>query len=128
MPTFTGRRVACAVAALMTMAGSPAPVFAQDFALEEITVTARRREENLMEIPIAVAVVNAAAIEAAGIKDIQKLSSYTPGLHIDTGLTSLTTRAITFRGLSVVGSASAPAATVDELRAQRVPCRSRFRQ
>ncbi len=113
MLKFSGRGAACAISALLTMtAGSPAPVFAQDIALEEITVTARRREENLMEIPIAVAVVNAAAIEAAGIKDMQKLSAYTPGLHIDTSLTSQTTRAISFRGLSVVGSASAPAATV----------------
>ncbi len=109
MLTFTGRKVACAFAVLLT---SSAGVLAQDFALEEITVTARRREENLMEVPVAVAVVNAAAIEAAGIKDIQKLSGYTPGLHIDQGLTSATTRTITFRGLSVVGSASAPAATV----------------
>jgi iron complex outermembrane receptor protein len=88
------------------------PSRAEDVTLEEITVTARRREENLMEIPVAVAVVNAAAIEAAGIKDMQKLSLYTPGLHIDTGLTNLSTRTITFRGLSVIGGVASAPATV----------------
>ena len=42
--------------------------------LEEITVTARRIEENLMQVPMAIAAVTAADIEAAGVKDLGNLS------------------------------------------------------
>ena len=74
---------------------------AQGLTLEEITVTARRREENLMEVPIAISAVGIDKIEAAGIKDLQTLSLFTPGLHIDTGLTNQLGRTLNFRGLSV---------------------------
>ena len=48
--------------------------------LEEIVVTARRIEENLMQVPMAIAAVTAADIQAAGVKDLGNLSLYTPGL------------------------------------------------
>lgn len=73
-------------------------------ALDEIVVTARKREESLMQIPIAVSVMSQDAIESAGVKDLQSLAQFTPGLFSQTG--SATGRAdrsivsLTFRGLS----------------------------
>ncbi len=74
--------------------------FAQSVALEEIVVTARRREENLMEVPVAISAVSVEKIQAANIKDLSTLSFYTPGLNIDPGLTNTLTRNLNFRGLS----------------------------
>lgn len=47
-----------------------------------ITVTARRREENLLTVPIAIAVMGSAAIEASGAKSLNDVAQFTPGLFI----------------------------------------------
>src|SRR5687768_13577471 len=73
---------------------------AQAVALEEIVVTARRREENLMEVPMAVTAITADKIQATGIKTLDQLTAYTPGLTIFGSATSRILRTLTFRGLS----------------------------
>ena len=52
---------------------------AQDgaFAIEEITVTARKKEESIFETPLAITAVDAAEIQAAGFKNILDAVSYT---------------------------------------------------
>jgi len=50
--------------------------------LEEVLVTARRRSENLQEIPVSVTTFNAAEIEEIGITDITHISQLTPNLVI----------------------------------------------
>ena len=42
--------------------------------LEEIVVTARRREESLTDLPLSVAAISADAMQAQGIYDIMDLS------------------------------------------------------
>jgi iron complex outermembrane recepter protein len=49
-------------------------------ALQEIIVTAQKRGENLQNVPISVAVVNAAELQARGIASTGDLSGLTPGL------------------------------------------------
>lgn len=49
---------------------------------DAIVVTARRREENMMSVPIAVAVMSSAAIEATGANDLNDVAQFTPGLFI----------------------------------------------
>ncbi|MEQ9444018.1 MAG: TonB-dependent receptor plug domain-containing protein, partial [Rhodospirillaceae bacterium] len=56
-----------------------AEAVAQQLAIEEITVTARKRSETLLEIPIAVSAFSQADIDAAGINTLEALSAYTPG-------------------------------------------------
>ena len=83
------------------------PAFAQRTArhpgAEEIVVTARKVEENLMVVPMSIAAVTAADIQSAGVKDLSTLSLYTPGLFVQYGAASTagTARQLTFRGLSV---------------------------
>ncbi len=48
-------------------------------ALEEIIVTARKREENLQEIPLTVNAFTEAALEARGITSLQDIADSTPG-------------------------------------------------
>jgi iron complex outermembrane receptor protein len=60
------------------------PALAQDdgpgYAIEEITVTAQKREENLQETPMAITALTAAGIEDRGIKGVQDLFTTTPGM------------------------------------------------
>jgi len=52
------------------------------FIIEEIIVTATKRQQTLQEIPVAVTVVTADTIEKAMIVDIKDLQSMVPGLRI----------------------------------------------
>ena len=57
---------------------SPAPVYGQG-AIEEILVTARKREENLQDIPLTVSAFTAAALQERGIAALQDVADFTPG-------------------------------------------------
>ncbi len=56
----------------------PLTTFAQD-SIEEIIVTARKREENLQDIPLTVNAFTEAALEERGITSLQDIADYTPG-------------------------------------------------
>ncbi len=49
--------------------------------LEEIVVTARKREENLYEAPLSITSVSSKEIERANIRDITELTAFTPGFY-----------------------------------------------
>ncbi len=53
--------------------------------LEEVVVTATRREQNLQEVPIAVTAFSAEAMQSRGISDIHALSMLTPNVNLDAG-------------------------------------------
>jgi iron complex outermembrane recepter protein len=48
--------------------------------LEEITVTATRREERLRDVPMSVTAYDQSAMDAAGVKGIDEIARLTPGL------------------------------------------------
>ena len=48
--------------------------------LEEVIVTAERRDASLQQTPIAITTFSPAQIEASNIDNIQDISAYTPGL------------------------------------------------
>ena len=50
--------------------------------LEEVVVTAAKREQTLQEIPVAVSVVNAESIEQAQVLDIKDLQTLVPSLRV----------------------------------------------
>ncbi len=49
---------------------------------ETIIVTAQRREENLQEVPLSVAVVSAAALEKSNIQTLEQFLTAVPGVNI----------------------------------------------
>src|SRR5690606_9131641 len=75
--------------------------------LEEIVVTAERRETSLQQTPISVVAFSADTIEAKGIETIEDIATFTPNLDIKgsrgTGNTSPTYQ---IRGLSGGGGAT----------------------
>jgi outer membrane receptor protein involved in Fe transport len=62
--------------------------------LEEVVVTATKREQTLQDVPVAVTVTTADTIEKAAIRDIADLSSVVPSLRIGQLQTSTNTNFI----------------------------------
>ncbi len=85
--------LAVAAAACWTL---PATVtHAQDgagIALEEIVVSARKRDESLQEVPIAVDVFTDIQLKQLSIDDVKSLARYTPSLTYDEGVLPMDTR------------------------------------
>ena len=48
--------------------------------LEEVVVTARKKEENIQDVPIAITQFSAEDIERAGIRSLTDVAAFTPGL------------------------------------------------
>ena len=72
-------------------------------ALEEITVTARKREESLINVPVAVSAFSSDRIQAIGTTDLESLSKFSPGLSVANQGTTYGGRllsGIRFRGMN----------------------------
>lgn len=72
-----------AVTALASFGVSDA-VIAQQLAIEEITVTSRKREENLQQMPLTVTALTNDDIYDRGVENLLDLSDYTPGFYTET--------------------------------------------
>lgn len=70
---------------------------AGEVALEEIIVTAQKRDENVQDIPLTINVVNGAVLERFNIRDTNDLASSMPGLVIQQTPQNLSQ--VTVRGL-----------------------------
>ncbi|HLE84483.1 MAG TPA: TonB-dependent receptor plug domain-containing protein, partial [Thermoanaerobaculia bacterium] len=66
---------------------------------EVITVTARKREENLQEVPLAVTVTPGEVLEDTSAPDISVLQSYVPNLAVYAGRNQSTTLTVFLRGI-----------------------------
>jgi len=64
--------------ALMVSTG----VQAQNFAIEEVIVTAQKRAESLQDVPIAISVFNQDMLKEAGINGIDNIAQFTPGFSL----------------------------------------------
>ncbi len=91
---------ACALAFLAPVSGvhaqeaaSPAPDAANDDAtppgLEEIIVTAQRREQRLQDVPVTVTALSAAAMERQGVATTYDLPAAVPGLLLSKASTAI---------------------------------------
>lgn len=78
------------VAATLAAAGSGGVAHAESeqLSLDEITITAQRREENIQDVPLSVSAISAAQLEAAGITNLMSLSGNVPGFVAMPGLTA----------------------------------------
>jgi outer membrane receptor protein involved in Fe transport len=76
MKTITMTLIAASIAVSAT-------AVAQQGVLEEVTVTARKTEEKLQDVPLSVKAFTAADIEERGIDDLYKISTSTPGFSFE---------------------------------------------
>ena len=88
MTRHTASSFLCALA-LVLAAATASPVLAQDESgesargmIEEIIVTARRREENLMDVPGTVTALTADTLERAGVQRADDFIDMVPGVSI----------------------------------------------
>jgi iron complex outermembrane recepter protein len=94
-------------AALLTSvsaAGLTVPAIAQDAVeddsgLEEIVVTANKREENLQQTPLAISAVGSVELELRGLSEIKDLSAIAPNVSIIGGTTNATAAVVSIRGI-----------------------------
>jgi iron complex outermembrane receptor protein len=85
--------------------------------LEEIVVTARKREENLLEVPIAISAFTAADIESRDFAQLEDIQLFTPGfsftnLQGGSARNDRSTNALVFRGLNLAFNSGVYAAGV----------------
>jgi iron complex outermembrane receptor protein len=76
-----GRAAACGVGLGLLCAHA----VAQEAQLEEVTVTAQRRAENIQQVPIAVTAFTAETLASRNLTDIHALGNLTPGVNLDSG-------------------------------------------
>lgn len=62
----------------------PTPVAAQGATLEEVIVTAQRRDQNLQDVPIAVNVLSQSTLEDTGVGDISEVFNLLAGIDLET--------------------------------------------
>ena len=72
---------------------------AGDLALDEVIVTAQKREENLQDVPISISAVSGEQIDNLGIQDFLDFSDQVPGLRLVTPRGDAAT-SIGIRGIS----------------------------
>ncbi len=82
--------------------------------LEEITVTARKVEENLMTVPIAITAFSSKEIESMGVKQMTDIALMTPSFNFvnqqgGSGRNDRSSNSLTFRGLYVNNNAGTSA-------------------
>src|SRR6516165_8841289 len=78
--------------------------------LQEVVVTATRREEELSKVPISVTALTQEALDTRGIKDFRDMVRFTPGVTIDDSGTN----AISIRGISSSGGAGTTGIYIDD--------------
>src|SRR6202050_2110638 len=109
--TFGGASLALAAAAHANDANaSDTGTPAASGALEEIVVTATRREESISKVPISITAINEDTIDKKGIKDFQDIVRFTPGVSIDTSGPN----AISIRGISSSAGAGTTGIYIDD--------------
>ena len=70
---------------LIAALAAPELVVAQEQVLEEIIVTATRREESLQDVPISVTVISGSFIQEGGFSDMEDMTAFLPNLTINDG-------------------------------------------
>lgn len=85
--TPTTRRLLLSAAGLSAILSAAGTAWAQDAApsataVEEIVVTAQKREQQALDVPMALTAYSGERLEALGVQDFADLSRFTPGLVV----------------------------------------------
>lgn len=94
-------RLAFATPIAAVILGMPVTAGAQDNVLEEIVVTAQKREQALQDTPLAITAFSGEELDRAGVLDAFNLTDMVPNLHVGTE-DSRDAILITIRGVAQV--------------------------
>ncbi len=90
------KKYSISTAAIVTFAF--APLFASAQLLEEIVVTAQKREQNMQDIPVSVTAYSGDQLDALGVTDFTEITQQIPGLQLNAWSPNLTI--FNLRGIS----------------------------
>src|SRR5262245_47169390 len=90
------RRLAPAVACMSVLAAVPA--HAQNV-LEEVVVSAQKREQNIQDVGISMSAFTGDQLKALGVEQSFDVAAFTPGVHISGNLAGQNTQ-FTIRGVT----------------------------
>jgi iron complex outermembrane receptor protein len=76
---------ATSVVAQVQQSPTTPPPTQEPVALQEVVVTAERREENIQSVPIAVTAFTAETLQSRNLTNVQTLGNLTPGVNLDAG-------------------------------------------
>ncbi|WP_159931093.1 TonB-dependent receptor [Oceanicoccus sp. KOV_DT_Chl] len=99
-PLFKLKTLALACAAALPVASVPLAVQAQEqqIQLEEVIVTARKRQESLQDVPVTVTAIGR-QLQNSAVQNLKDLQNFVPNVSIDSTPAS-TSASISIRGIS----------------------------
>src|SRR5574340_783011 len=68
--------------------------------IEEVTVVAQKREENIQEVPISITAISTEALSQHGVTDVFSLGQAVPNVHVSQQYGNDTSSAIAIRGVT----------------------------
>ncbi|HEY0339513.1 MAG TPA: TonB-dependent receptor, partial [Steroidobacteraceae bacterium] len=80
--------------------------------LQEVTVTATRREEDIQRVPISISAVTQEQMDVLGVRQITDLAKFTPGLFISGG--QGTNNNFSIRGIAATSGAATTGIYIDD--------------
>lgn len=97
---FSGGSAASLALLASPLTAITSPVYASDF-LEEVVVTARKREESVQDTPIAISAFTGEGLELRGVDDLSGLDNFSPNLVLrqSPNNSGVTNAAIYIRGI-----------------------------
>jgi len=99
-PVLYTTAIATVIGAIGALGSSVAlPALAQEATIEQITVTARRREESLQDVPIAVTAMSGASLERAGTPDLVAIAKSVPNVTFEVSRGTNSTLTAFIRGV-----------------------------
>jgi iron complex outermembrane receptor protein len=78
--------------------------------LQEVVVTATRREQSLSKVPISITALTQESLDERGIRDFSEVARFTPGVNFDNSGTNN----ISIRGISGTGGAGTTGIYIDD--------------
>ena len=95
--SHTRPTLAVAIAAALT--SIPTLISAQELALEEVIVTAQKREQSLQDVPISVSAFTADMLQTMGIDELEDINANVPNLVLNPFNNDATTVRLFIRGI-----------------------------
>jgi len=94
-------RLRTALGAVFTTALIVSPDMIQAQVLEEIIVTAQRREQSLQEVPISIETMSGEEIQNQNFRNMEDLSTFSPSVFVQSGVQD---QQVTVRGVGTIGN------------------------
>ena len=109
--TLAGCALTVLFAPGVTLAAEAEEAIQQPQQMQEVTVTANRREETASKVAISLSAYTQEAMDIKGIKDIDDIARYTPGVKVDASQSNQ----ISIRGIASTGGSGTTGIYIDDV-------------